>query len=439
MSDFQDSSASTRRLSAFIICALASLFYVYEFFLRVSPGVVTRDLMYEFSMNAQTLGLVSALFYYGYTPMQIPAGLLLDRYGPRLLMSIFMGLCGLGALLFASTQSVFVLGLARFLIGFASSFAFVGALVLAGRWFPPKYFAFITGLIQFMGCMGAIFGETPVALLSHAVGWRTTLWWSGWFGILLAVFFWLVIRDEPQSDQREEADAHKKKAQQASHAWSEARRLCYVCRHPQTWVVAVCGFACWAPIVVFAALWGVPFLMADYHTTAAVASAAISVIWVGVALASPLVGWWSNAIKSRRIPLICCYVIGFVASLCVIYIPHPSWMWMNCFLFFLGGAAAAQAVTFGAVQDNMPPQVMGTAVGFNNMAVIFAGVAIQPLVGALLTFCWDGQYLHNVPYYSLLCYQKALFLVPLTSLLGLAMAFFMKETHCQPQYDAHAL
>lgn len=423
----KQSKSKRWRYLPYVICSLSSLFYVYDFFVRVAPSAITHELMRDFHMDAKALGIMSAFFFYAYTPMQIPAGLLYDRFGPRILMTLMMALCSLGAVIFGSTHSVEMLSLARFMIGFASAFAFVGSLILAARWFPPKYFALITGLVQVMGCLGAIVGEAPVALVTPLIGWRNTFLYTAAIGAVITVLFWLILRDGPT----EETISHVVHVP----AKNEFTRLWTVCKNPQTWWAGLCGFACWAPITAFAELWGVPFLQAKYHVSSAIAAGSVSVVWIGIAVGSPVIGWWSDAIRSRRIPLVICNLIGFIAALSVIYLPTPNWWIMYVFLFMYGVAASAQAITFGVVQDNNPPSVAGTALGFNNMAVIFGGLVVQPVIGILLKSSWTGEMLHGAPVYSAANYLTAFSIIPLCSVLGIIVSiFFLKETHCEASY-----
>lgn len=413
----------------FLVCGVGSFFYVYEFFLRVMPSAMTDDLMRSFHIDAGGLGILSAFFYYGYTPMQIPAGLLLDRYGPRILLTLSMAICAVGAFAFGLTNSAIIASVARLCIGLVSSFAFVGALVLASRWFAAKYFALIVGLIQLMGCVGAIVGEAPVAVIVQSIGWRNTMFWSGAVGALFAILFWVIIRDRP--DQ-----AVSNEVPHISHGnMTEWERFSRVLKNPQTWAVGLYAFSCWAPVSIFADLWGIPYLKVFYSTTVAKAAIGVAVVWVGIALIGPLIGWWSNRIGNRRLPLLICSILGLISSLIMLYIPNLSWAVMYIALFLFGAAASSQSVTFGVVQDNNPLSVAGTAVGFNNMAVILGGVIFQPLVGLLLNSRWEGAIANGLPYYSLGNYRSALILLPLCSIIGIFSSLFLiKETHCQPQY-----
>ncbi len=413
----------------FLVCGVGAFFYVYEFFLRVMPSAMTDELMRSFQIDAGGLGVLSAFFYYGYTPMQIPAGLLLDRYGPRVLLTLSMGVCAIGALAFGLTNSAIIASFARLFIGLVSAFAFVGALVLASRWFAPRYFALIVGLIQLMGCIGAIVGEAPVAVIVEHIGWRNTMFWSAAIGGVIAILFWLVIRDRPENS--ENIHSHPTAATN-----TEIQRLLKILKNPQTWSVGLYAFSCWAPISIFADLWGIPYLKLFYNTSVTTAATGVAIVWIGIAVGSPLVGWWSNKIANRKLPLLICAIFGLISSLFILYIPHLPWSFMYVALFLFGFAASSQSVTFGVVQDNNPLSVAGTAVGFNNMAVILGGVLFQPLVGFVLNARWDGTIINGLHFYSLADYRMALILLPLCSLIGIfSSLFIIHETHCKPQYS----
>lgn len=427
--DRTDNLASSRVLP-FAIITLASLFYVYEFMLRVMPSAMKFDLMHDLGITASGFGVIGSLFYWGYNPIQIPAGLLYDRYSTRILMAITVFICGLGAFLFGATNNFYIILLGRFLIGVGSAFAFIGALVLAARWFEAKYFALITGVVQFMGSMGAIIGVYPIAIILKHFSWRSTQMVAGLFGIVLAVLFLLIIRDRPEQPINETHDNIINKN------LTEKERLSKVLSNPQTWWVGVFAFASWAPMTIFPAWWGIVYLSKYYSIPVEEAGQAIMFIWLGNAIASPLIGWWSNRINNRRIPLIVSSMLALITSLLMIYAPNIPWVDMCIITTLFGASASAQTITFGLVQDNMPPEVAGTAVGFNNMAVVMGGAIFTPLVGFLLDFVWDGKMVANLQFYKLSDYQLALILLPICSIIGLITAiFFIKETHCQAQYS----
>jgi len=409
----------------YIIVGLASLFYIYDYFIQVAPSVMTTQLMQTFSIGAAGLGVLGACFYYSYTLMQIPAGLLLDRLGPRVLLtfSVFVSACGVT--LFGLTDSFFVAGLARFMIGLGSSFAFISALFLTSRWFEHRHFALIAGLVQFAGCMGSTFGEAPLAMTINHYGWRETMVTTGLITFGLSIIFWLVIRNGEQSSGFVKATTHGE--------WS---RLMGVLKRKQVWWVGLVGLVSWVPVATIGALWGVAYLMKMYGLTNTDAGKLCSLFWIGLGIGSPVMGLMSNYLKSRCKPAIMCFGIGLMASLFIVLAHHPAIWLMGIMLFSLGWSASIQALSFGLIKDIVPPSSFGTASGINNMAAIIGGGISQPLVGVLLAYNWNGHLQNHVPVYSLHNYQHALYILPLSAVIGLFVSLFMlKETHCKPIHE----
>lgn len=414
----------TNKLRPFIIIFLGTLFYVYGFTLRIMPSAMTHELMQSFNMQAQTLGVMVGLMYWGYTLMQIPCGLLYDRFSVRIILTITIFICSFGTFLMGATNIVTISCIGSFVMGLGEAFGFVGVLVLASRWFAPKYFALITGLAQMMGSVGAILGEGPIALMVTRYGWRSTVLSLACFGVALGILFWFVIRDNPKAS-----------AQKHMASGSELSRLLTVTKSSQNWLVALYAFCIWAPVLITAGLWLVPFLMELYQVSNIVAASAVSWVWIGIGLGSPFFGWWSDRIGRRCMPLTVSALFSLVPAFFIIY-GTLSWPMMNIMLFLFGIGASGQALSFGLVQDNNPPHVAGTAVGFNNMAVVFGGVLLQPLVGFILHSQWSGTFAHGSPLYTVSDYRHALITAPGCALIALVVsAFFLKETRCIPHYN----
>jgi len=418
---------SQRRLGILplLIYLLAASFYLYEFMLQIAPGVMTHELMRDFNIQAAGLGVISAFFYYAYTPMQLPAGLFYDRYGPRALITVATLICASGALLFALTKITYVAAMGRFLMGIGSAFAFIGILIIVANWFPPRYFALFAGLTQLMGSIGAIVGETPLALAVAKFGWQTTLLIVAGIGFGLALCIWLIVRDSPSQVPALHTDAN-------ISILNSLKQLLF---KPQTWVIAVYSFTIWAPITVFAALWGVPYLMARFNSSAAMAASAITMIWVGIGIGSPFAGWFSDKIGRRNLPLAICALLGVIASLAILFLPQLSLGIIYLLLFLFGFAAGGQALIFAVVKDINPPGIVGTAIGFNNMCVVAGGALFQPLVGYVLHQAWSGKLNQGIPVYLAQDYQRALLLIPLCFIVAwLVSGLCLKETHCRAQY-----
>ncbi|CZH60841.1 D-glucarate permease [Legionella pneumophila] len=377
--------------------------------------------MKTFGVTGQGFGVISAFYFYAYAPTQLPAGVLYDRYGPRKLMTFAIVLCAFGSAFFASTDSVFTACIGRFLIGIGSAFSFIGVLVLISRWFPPYYFAILAGVAQLMSSVGAMFGEMPLAALIDLVGWRSASFILAGVGFLLAILFWVFIRDYPHQQNQTIPDHYLR---------DEWKRLVAVCKHAYTWIIGGYAFAIWTPIAVFAALWGVPFLQEKFQVSVVAASGLCSMIWLGIGVGSPLLGWLSDKLESRRIALIISAVLGLIATLIILYWSELSYNWSYVVLFVLGLGAGGQTVSFAVVKENNTPELVGTASGFNNLSVLIGGAIFQPLVGYILQQTGSWRIVNGAHVYSISSYQTALLVMPVCFLASLLIAtFLLKESH----------
>lgn len=382
---------------------------------------MAKPMMETFQVSAEGFGVISAFYFYAYAPMQLPAGLLFDRYGPRKLMTGALLLCAFGSFFFASTDSVVTASMGRMLIGIGSAFSFIGVLVLVSRWFPPHYFAILAGIAQLMSSVGAMFGEMPLAALIATVGWRHASFILAGVGFLLAGLLWCLIRDYPhQPTQSLPVRSFR----------DEGRRLLEVCRQSYTWLTGAYAFCIWTPIAVFAALWGVPYLEEKYHTSVLVASGLCSMIWLGIGIGSPLLGWVSDRCSSRRLALIISSLFGLSATIVLLYVPSVPLVWMYGVLFVLGLGASGQTVSFAVVKDNNPGHLVGTASGFNNLSVLLGGAIFQPLVGVMLQHSSGLRVVGGVSSYMVESYQHALLVMPCCYLASLVLAlWFIKESY----------
>ena len=410
-------------IKPFIFIAIAGLFLLLEMSLQVSVSVISPELMRDLSISAAGVGFVSSFFFYSYTFMQIPSGLLFDSICSKKIISLSLILCALGTLFFALAEGMVLASVGRFLIGFGSAFAWVSVLYIASQWFDDKYFALIAGLGMIIASIGAMGGQLPLSLMVQAVGWRPALIILAILGGILAVAAFLIIED------KETKPPLKKES-----LVSLKDDLLLLLKKKQVWMIALFAFAIWSPITAFASLWGVPFIQTAYETSIDVAAFACSLIWIGIAIGSPLLGWWSERIHSRVLPCIIGSAVGVVSSIIIIYFPTP--IPLLCVLLILFGiAAGGQSVSFAMIKDCCNKNVIGTGIGFINMAVVASGLLFQPIIGLFLNMSSKESLSHNqhatcINCYTISDYHIALILIPAIFVVSLIVcSFFIKETY----------
>lgn len=399
-----------------LIFTLIAGFLAYEMAIQVSPAIITKQLMAELHLDALGLGIMAGCYYYTYTFMQVPAGLLLDRYPIAKIMILPILACSIGVILFGLGNTVIHASFARMLMGAGSAFAFIAVLVVAADIFPARHFALLAGLTQLLAALGAMVGGWPLVPLFAQAGWRTGMICLGVVGIVLAIMIKLWVKyPKPTRIQYRE-----------SIKLTDSLKT--ILSNPQTWYLAVYACLLWAPMAAFASLWGIPYLQTAYSLSDSSAAGLNSLLWIGIALGSPLLGWWSDNIRKRKLPLACASAVGLNCMAAMIYFEHlPLWL-LGILLFLIGMACSGQALSFALVKENNLPKNNAAAIGFNNMAVVIAGAIFQPVVGKLIQLHASVQ-IGQIIHYSSFDYRFGLSVLPLCFGFALFFSLFLiRET-----------
>ena len=398
---------------------IAALFLLYEMAVQTSPSIMTQQLMSDLRIDAFALGLISAGYFVTYSVMQIPVGLILDRFSVRLSLFIATVICALGAILFSYGHSVLTLTLSRLLMGFCSAFAFVSVLAIANHWFSGKVFALLVGLAQLLAAFGAWVGEYPLKsyIINHG-SWRSSMLQLGLIGLMLGLLSLMLVQH------------CNKSSKQSAPKIKESLQTIF--SNTQTFWIALYAFCSWTPILIFAELWGVPFTAQRFNMNTENASALITTIWVALAILSPLLGYFSNRFNRRCIFLQITALFGLITSLLLIFMPVSSTAFIIFTLSGIGIAGSGQILTFALVRDINPSTVTATAIAFNNLAVVVGGLLLHPLVGLLLRTYGHPHMVNHAPIYSVQDYQIAFLFIPVCYLTGwISSHWKIKETFCR--------
>ena len=399
---------------AILIYLIAALFLIFEMAVQVSPSVMTTDLMRDLHLGAFTLGLMSGFYFYTYTAMQLPSGLLFDRYKPRVIITLSILVCALGCVIFGLATNYYLGCVARLLTGFGSAFAFVSVLVVASDLFKSKYFALLAGITQMLAAFGAMLGQMPVSIMVEHLGWRHTMFVLSFIGFALALLVWQLMNYEKLPEQNQ---CHFSARPNVKHS------LRSLFKNPQTWFIALYACLLWAPMSGFASLWGVSFLIKADHLSPTSAAFYCSLMWLGLALASPLLGLLAN-VMSKKSLLILSALVGALSFGFILTTPLPGFV-LGLLLFLAGAACSGQALSFAVVQDNNDRSMKATAIAFNNMAVVISGAIVQPLIGRLLAQGTLGQ----LTDYGLHDYKRGLSVILIAyAAAALVALFFIKKS-----------
>lgn len=427
MSAVTQAETPQRSILPWLMWGLGALFYTYGFFQRVAPSVMVGELMRDFAVGAAITGTLSSLYFYTYAGLQIPIGLMLDRFGPRRVLVLACLFSAAGSAFFASAQGLLPAYVGRAMIGAGAAVTWVGALKLASLWFPPRRFALLTGLTMAFGMAGAVGGQAPLGAAVEAFGWRGTLYFAAVLAVALGVLIWVVVRDrgnQPNVHARPQPGDEDARPRLLDG-------LKVVLRTPQTWWVSLFGAMMSAPMLAFAALWGVPYMMDIHGLSKESAALGTSLMLVGWGIGSPLVGWASDRFATRRVPMLVTAVGTLACTLAWLYggLPLPA---VYALQFLTGVFSGGIVVFFAAVREHNLVTAAGAALGVANMLNMATGAVFQPLVGWLLDLRWDGTLVDGARVYGVDAWNVALIVLPACQVLSLIGAIMARETHCQP-------
>lgn len=397
-------SQSPKRI---IIWLVGVSFLLFQFFLQLSSGIVIGAIMYEQGFSALTAGLLSSSFYYVYTSMQIPVGLLFDRYNIRLLLSINALLCALGCFLFAIGHTLPALFCGRLIIGTGSSFAFVGVTRILRQHFPLKHYAFMIGLSETLGFTITVSGMIGMGALISFISWRYFIAIAGCIGILIAALCWIFIPSHKPS---------------TSNPQQYKQQLFLMLKNKLVWLNGLFVGLEFAVITVFAAMWAVPFVQLKLNCGIETASILTSMVLLGAGLSCPIYGWLSIRLHKRK-PLIHISCLSTAALLfLILYLPLQSALLTGLILFLIGLCCGAYMLAFTIANELAPPESLSACTGFTNTLGMLSAPLLQPLVGYLLDH-FSGHSGH----YSLSDYQSALLIIPVALIVASILSQYLPE------------
>lgn len=426
---------TSRRFFPWLVWVVGSLFLIYQFLLQTSPSVMVSSWQQDFHLSATQIGLLSSSFFFTYIVMQVPAGILIDKLGPRLLLSVGILICAIAAWSFSQTDQLDHAIVYRMIMGLVAAPAFGSALYLAANWFDPRRFAMIAGFTETLGMFGGFASQACFALTVAHIGWRDTYVAMAILGSLAAILIWLVVRRSPY--QHVTSIPHKQPQSSISNIWQSLGKVIGL---PQVWLLGLFSGLTFAAISAMGGLWGVPFLLARYDLTPTTAAVVNAMLFAGMGIGSPIMGWLSDRIGKRKPLMLYGTLLNLVFLSLVIYLPGLPWQAMPVLLFFTGVMASVYILPFAVVRELTPRAVQGTAMGFTNMMSILLGSPVlQPLIGRLLDVHAHPASAGKLGTFVTLDYQMAFLVLPLCLLIALVLLKFIRETYCQQSDESVAV
>jgi MFS family permease len=386
---------------------IVALFFFYDYFLKFSITVFKPVLMKEFYISATGFGLIMSMYMLPYGIMQIPAGIMIDRWGPRKIITFSALICGMGCFLFSTTNTLITLLIGRALVGFGSAFAIVTYSKLAAAWFNPNRFAFLFSSLITLTFVGAVFGMN-ISIFSiniydlHKLG--------GYLYLLIALIMWLIIPDINITSPNDIV-------QEKNSATKVYYQLMDVIMSKQAWLSAMYTGLMFVPTTMLG-FWGITYLIETNNLSLELAGGLTSTILIGFIIGSPSYGLISDLLRKRKLPMFFSTITTLLFSSILIFSNGLSYMQIAILMFLIGFCSSGFAIAFTVLKENFSIALVGIAMGFINTVNTIFESSSTIIVGKILDLQLYNTMLEN--------YKCAFMFIPISMLLALFILIFIK-------------
>jgi len=381
------------RTIAWTVWLIASIFYAYQYVLRVMPNIMLDDIVHHFHFNATVFGQFSGIYYIGYSLVHLPIGLMLDRYGPKKVVTgcLLLTVVGILPLILADNWVYPVVG--RALTGIGSSAAILGTFKIIRLTFQEKHFTRMLSLSVTIGLLGAIYGGGPVNALCDSLGYQTVIKIFVMVGVMLAIVtYFLLPKSEEKASRPVMADIKK------------------VLTNPRVVTICCAAGLMVGPLEGFADVWASEFLKEVYHFDAPLASYIPSMIFTGMCFGAPVLSLIAE--KSGRYlgtiigaGLVMC--LTFIALLAQLLTPST----MTVGFVLVGICCSYQIIAIYKASTYVPEHVSGLTTAVANMIIMSFGYAFHTAIG-LVVHHFGG--IHNAQ-----AFLYGISVIPLTLAIGI--------------------
>jgi MFS family permease len=417
-------------LLAWSIWGIAALFYLAGFYHRVSPAVMTDELMRAFNIGAGSLGNLSAFYFYFYVAMQIPTGILVDSWGARKLLIAGSISAAVGAFLFGSTDHFALACAGRAIIGGATAVGWLVLLKLATHWFPARKFAMLSGLGLFFGNIGALTAQVPLRIAIQSFGWRPVVFVSAGAVLLVGVLAFFFVKNDPIDDGYK---SYAPVEVQRSHMsiWELLKGFKSIFGYRNTWLIFFAQGGLVGSILAFTGLWGAPFLRARYGLMPTKAAGVCSVMIVCWAVSSPVCGALSDRIGRRKPIYVAGCILAALGWSAMFYIENLPLTAFVIIAALTSVCSGAVVLGFAFSKESVPAQFLGTISGTTNIGNMIGPTFLQPAIGWVVDRHWTGTMVHGVHVYDVHAYRLGFLLMIGWLILSSVLLSLTKETYCK--------
>ena len=388
---------------AYVAWFAIALFFFYQYILRVTPGVFVDELRLAFKITAEEFATFGALYLIGYSFLQIPMGILIDRHGVKKIALYSISICILGSLLFGLTEHFWVAQVSRLIIGIGSAPAFMCALKYIADHFTPGTRGFLMGATLALGTIGAVYSGKSLKLIDANTNWKDILAISAGIGAFVYLFIYFVVKDENKDPY---AELNRKSYKQMF------LDIFKIMQNRNIVVYSILAIGLYTPLAAMADLWGTAFLKQKYGISNELAAETTMLMYIGLTIGSLTLPWIAEKHNKLNLAIFFSGILILLTFSILIYGPVIDISNLRILLLLLGFFCGAEMMCFTGALYYSSKSDSGEIIGVVNTFNMLGGAILQQLIGWLLDKQWQGEFDVN----GIRAYSADQFEVALTSL-----------------------
>jgi sugar phosphate permease len=390
---------------------------------RTAPGLITDQLMKDFNVTASTIGLLTSIQFFAYAGLQVPVGILSDRFGPNFFLIVGTLLTGLGTIIYSIAPNESVLLLARLIVGMGDATIWVNLVLILSQWFKGNEFIKLLGMAGMTGSLGFLMATVPFSIWIALTGWRASFFSMGILLCLCGILLYFVLVKNPKRMIKNDVVTSLSTNKIEKNREKTFVILKRIFSNRQAWATFLCHFGAVGSYVGFIGSWAVPYGMHVYDMTLSIASQFIMIGLIGAIIGAPLTSWISSRTHSIKKPYIFVHFIIFMSwASFLLFSGKPPFFMLILLFLLIGFGNGASALTFAVVRQSFNVKEVGVASGFANMGGFLSAVLLPSIFGKVL------DHFHTAE--SSVGYQYGFIIPVIFSIIGLIGGILIIE---QPQ------
>nr|WP_312215120.1 MFS transporter [Clostridioides sp.] len=364
-----------------VVWGILVVIYLTVFFHRMSVGVIVGDLENSFGMNATQIANLGAMYFYAYTLMQVPTGILVDYLGPKKTVIAGSVIAAVGSILFSFASTIMLAYFSRLLVGLGVSVVFLSILKIQANWFPAKDFATMSGVTSFIGSLGGLLAQTPLLIIVGLIGWRASFLSMGVISLGLAVLVMLFIKNTPTEKGLPEVNPVQ--AAPSGESDGVVKQLFAIVKNPKIWFPAFAFGTINGSTLLFSGTFGVPYLIAEYGLSKTSAANIIAIALLASGIACVFVGKISDTMRNRKLPMLCLSIIGIVGWSLIVFAKPPIWL-VTVAAAMIGISGSIGVICWSLGKEVSNPKLAGMSMSIVNVCGFFFAAILPVICGKFI-------------------------------------------------------